>query len=163
MNLRQCLVLIATLWPVSAFSAAGDTFFTGDMLHRYCNQSSESCTNYIAGVVDALIAVGATQKTPLICLHDRTELGQAVDVIANYLRAHPEKRQGNAAGIAITALRHAFPCSSHQRRSALRPSRIAANITKLPELVQKRLERLAASRLAVTFSTLDNKQERQCR
>jgi hypothetical protein len=114
-NLRQCLVLIATLWPVSAFSAAGDTFFTGDMLHRYCNQSSESCTNYIAGVVDALIAVGATQKTPLICLHDRTELGQAVDVIANYLRTHPEKRHGNAAGIAITALRHAFPCSSHQR------------------------------------------------
>jgi len=90
-NLRQCLLLIATLWPVSAFSASGDTFFTGDMLHRYCNQSSESCTNYIAGVVDALIAVGATQKTPLICLHDRTELGQAVDVIANYLRAHPRE------------------------------------------------------------------------
>lgn len=115
MNLRQCLVLIATLWPVSAFSAAGDTFFTGDMLYRYCNQSSESCTNYIAGVVDALIAVGATQKAPLICLHDRTELGQAVDVIARYLRAHPEKRHGNAASIATIALKHAFPCSSHRR------------------------------------------------
>jgi|SRR5689334_3045865 Rap1a immunity proteins len=89
-NLRQCLVLIATLWPVSAFSAAGDTFFTGDILHRYCTQPSESCTNYIAGVLDALIAVGATQKTPIICLHDRTELGQAVDVSAKYLRAHPE-------------------------------------------------------------------------
>jgi Ssp1 endopeptidase immunity protein Rap1a len=92
MNLRQCLVLIGMLWPVSGFSAAGDTFFTGTMLHRYCSESSESCTSYIAGVVDALITVGAAQKTPLICLHDRTDLGQAVDVIANYLRAHPEKR-----------------------------------------------------------------------
>jgi hypothetical protein len=71
----------------TAFSAAGDTFFTGTMLHRYCNQSSESCTSYIAGVVDALIAVGAAQKTPLICLHDRTDLGRAVEVTANYLRA----------------------------------------------------------------------------
>jgi Rap1a immunity proteins len=115
MNLRQCLVLIGILWPVSAFSAAGDAFFTGDMLHRYCNQSSESCTNYIAGVVDALIAVGAAQKVPLICLHDRTELGQAVDVIANYLRAHPEKRHVNAASVATVALKHAFPYSSHQR------------------------------------------------
>jgi len=109
MNLGQCLVLIASLWPVSAFSAAGDTFFTGDMLYRYCSQSSESCTSYIAGVVDALIAEGSAQK-PLICLHDRTDLGQAVDVIAKYLRAHPEKRQANAASIATVALKHAFPC-----------------------------------------------------
>jgi hypothetical protein len=95
MKLRQCLVLIPMLWPVSAFSAAGDTFFTGDMLYRYCNQSSESCTSYIAGVVDALTAAGSAQ--PLICLHERTDLGQAVDVISSYLRAHPEKRHGNAA------------------------------------------------------------------
>ena len=114
MNLRQCLVLIGILWPVPAFAAAGDTFFTGTMLHRYCSQSSESCTSYIAGVVDALIAVGAAQKAPLICLHDRTDLDQAVDVIANYLRAHPEKRQANAASMATVALKHAFPCSSHQ-------------------------------------------------
>jgi hypothetical protein len=68
MNLRRCLVLIGMLWPVSAFSAAGDTFFfTGDMLYRYCSQSSENCTSYVAGVVDALIAVGAAQKAPLIC------------------------------------------------------------------------------------------------
>jgi hypothetical protein len=66
------------MWPVSAFSAAGDTFFTGDMLHKYCRESSENCTSYVAGVVDALIAVGAAQKAPLICLHDRTDLRQAV-------------------------------------------------------------------------------------
>ena len=114
MNLRQCLVLIPMLWPASAFSAGGDTFFTGDMLYKYCNESSESCTSYIAGVLDALIAAGSAQK-PLICLHERTELGQAVDMIAKYLRAHPEKRHGNAANIATTALKHAFPCSSHKR------------------------------------------------
>lgn len=114
MNFRQCLVLIPMLWPVSAFSAVGDTFFTGDMLHRYCSQSSESCTSYIAGVIDALIDAGSAQK-PLICLHERTDLGQAVDVVEKYLRAHPEKRHGNAASIATTALKHAFPCGSHQR------------------------------------------------
>jgi hypothetical protein len=116
MNLRQSLVIIVTLWPVSAFSAAGDTFFTGDMLHKYCRESSENCTSYVAGVVDALIAVGAAQKAPLICLHDRTDLRQAVDVIANYLRSRPEKRHVNAASMATAALEHAFPCSSHQRR-----------------------------------------------
>jgi Ssp1 endopeptidase immunity protein Rap1a len=115
MHLRQCLVLIGLLWPASAFSAAGDTFFTGDMLHRYCNQSSENCTSYIAGVVDALIAMGAARKAPLICLHDRTDLRQAVDVVAKYLRTHPEKRHANAASMATVALEHAFPCSSHQR------------------------------------------------
>jgi hypothetical protein len=114
MNLRQCLVLVPMLWPASAFSAAGDTFFTGDMLYRYCNQSSESCNSYIAGVIDALIAAGSAQK-PLMCLHERTDLGQAVDTISNYLRAHPEKQHGNAASIATTALKHAFPCSSHHR------------------------------------------------
>lgn len=115
MNLRQCLVLIITLWPLSAFSAAGDTFFTGDMLHKYCSQSSENCSSYAAGVVDALITVGAAQKVPIICLHERTDLGQAVDVITNYLRAHPEKRHVNAASLATVALEHAFPCSSHHR------------------------------------------------
>jgi len=38
---------------------------------------------------------------------ERTELGQAVDVIVDYLCAHPEKRQVNAASMAIVALVHA--------------------------------------------------------
>jgi hypothetical protein len=114
-KLRRFFLLIGMFWPVTAFAAAGDTFFTADMLHRYCNQSSESCTSYIAGVVDALIALGAAQKAPLICLHERTDIGQAVDLISNYLRAHPEKRHVNAASIATIALKHAFPCGSHRR------------------------------------------------
>jgi hypothetical protein len=72
-----------------------------------------------------LIAAGLAQ--PLICLHERTDLGQAVDVISSYLRAHPEKRHGNAASIAATALKHAFPCSSHQGRLLTPRGRIAAN------------------------------------
>ena len=115
MNFRQSLVLIGVLWPVSAFSAAGDTFVTGNMLHGYCSQSSESCTSYIAGVVDALIAMGAARKAPFICLQDRTDLRQAVDVVAKYLRTHPEKRHANAASMATVALEQAFPCSSHKR------------------------------------------------
>ena len=114
-KLSQFSVLVSLFWPVTAFAAAGDTFFTADMLHRHCNQSSESCTSYIAGVVDTLIAAGAAQKVPRICLHERTDLGQAVDVISNYLRAHPEKRHLNAASIATIALKQSFPCSSHRR------------------------------------------------
>jgi len=42
MNFRGCLILVGTLWPLAAFAAEGDTFFTGNALYRYCVQSSES-------------------------------------------------------------------------------------------------------------------------
>ena len=55
------------------------------------------------------MAVNFAMKTHIICPPDNVQLGQAVDVTVNYLRAHPEKRQVSAASMAIVALTKAFP------------------------------------------------------
>ncbi len=111
MKLKQCLIIICTFWPIAAFSAGGgDTFYTGNRLFDYCKEKSNSCSSYIAGVVDTLMVVDAVTHTRLICLPDNVLLGQAVDVTVNFLRAHPEHRQVNAASMAVVALTTAFPC-----------------------------------------------------
>jgi len=110
MRLKQCLIVVGTFWPIAAFSA-GDSFYNGNRLLDYCERKSESCTSYIAGIVDTLMAVNFVTKNPIICLPDNVQLGQAVDVTVNYMRAHPEKRQVSAASMAFVALTRAFPCS----------------------------------------------------
>jgi hypothetical protein len=86
-------------------------FFTGNRLYDYCSEHSRDCTSYVAGVVDALLAVGTAKNDPFICPPDKIELGQAVDVVMNYVRSHPEKRQFSAASMATVALVRAFPCN----------------------------------------------------
>jgi hypothetical protein len=110
LTIRALFVAGVTLWPLAALGA--DTFLTGNMLYDRCAASTISCSDYISGVVDTLLMVGKVKKLPLIC-PGNIELGQAVDVTVNYLRAHPESRQYNAASVAIVALTKAFPCNSH--------------------------------------------------
>jgi hypothetical protein len=109
MKLKRSLIVIIVLWPMAAFAAA-DTFYTGNQLFRYCEQKSESCLDYIAGVVDTIMVANVVTQTRMICISGNIELGQAVDITMNYLRAHPEQRQHNAASMAFVALRNAFPC-----------------------------------------------------
>lgn len=92
----------------TAASAAGESFFTGNRRLDYCNEPSESCISYIAGVLDTLSLVGASEKIPFLCPASHIELAQATDVVINYLRAHPEKRQVSAASLAAVALMRAF-------------------------------------------------------
>jgi hypothetical protein len=109
MKLKQCLIIVGTFWPIAAFSA-GDTFYTGNRLYDFCREKSPSCADYIAGVVDTLMVMNHATPGNWICPPNNMELGQAIDVTMNYLRAHPEKRQVNAASMAFTALIRAFPC-----------------------------------------------------
>jgi hypothetical protein len=110
MKLKQCLIIIGTFWPIAAFSA-GDSFYTGNRLFGYCEEKSLSCTDYIAGIVDTLMVMNVVTQNKMICPPNNIELGQAVDVTVNYLRAHPEKRQVSAASMAFVALTRAFPCN----------------------------------------------------
>jgi hypothetical protein len=107
MRLKECLIIVSAFWPIAAFSA-GDSFYTGNRLYGFCQEKSTSCTDYIAGIVDTLMVMN--HSTKWICPPNNMELGQAVDVTMNYLRAHPEKRQVSAASMAFVALIKAFPC-----------------------------------------------------
>jgi hypothetical protein len=110
MLFRQCLIVIATsCWPLIA--SAGDSFVTGNRLFDYCNERSESCTSYIAGVTDALLMIDIAMNKHMVCIPDKVLLGQATDVAVNYLRSHPEKRQFSAASMVTVALTQAFPCN----------------------------------------------------
>jgi hypothetical protein len=109
MKLKQYLIIIGILWPVAA-SSGGDSFYTGNRLLGYCEERSESCTSYIAGIVDTLMVVNVVTQMKMICPPNNVELGQAVDVTVNYLRVHPERRQVSAASMAVVALTKAFPC-----------------------------------------------------
>jgi hypothetical protein len=109
MKLKHILIAVCALWPADAFPA-GDTFYTGNRLFRYCEQKSESCTGYIAGIVDTIMVTNVVMKPSMICITGNIELGQAVDIAMNYMRAHPEGRQHNAASMVFVALSKAFPC-----------------------------------------------------
>ena len=108
MKLKQCLIIIGTLWPIAAFSA-GDAFYTGNRLYDYCEKRPESCTDYIAGVVDTLMLMNVATQTKWICPPDNVVLGQMVDVTVNYLHAHPEKRQSQCGEHGLCSSNKGIP------------------------------------------------------
>ncbi len=117
------------LWPVivaalllasggTAQAQKGGYFWTGNNLLRVCNASLEVCLAYVAGVVDAAAAANALTGSFAgfkICIRGAVSVNQAKDVILNYLRAHPEQRDANAASIAAYALQRAFHCQNQDR------------------------------------------------
>jgi hypothetical protein len=106
------LVLAAgLLWPASAFSQADQvtTFLTGNQLYEYCTSQTNvvaktMCLGYVAGTFDTLDAMGMT------CRPNEVTMGQAQDMITNYLRDHPETRHLNGADLVGAVLAKTFPC-----------------------------------------------------
>lgn len=86
------------------------------------------CTGYILGIVEGIkwgasvtvIASGTELDTADLngltdfmlgyCNPPEAELRQHLDIVVNFLVAHPERRHESARGLALDAFREAFPC-----------------------------------------------------
>jgi hypothetical protein len=89
-------------------------FFSGNQLYEYCQrEASLVCLGYVMGVADTIAdASSAGDMTTRICPDRGVNPGQMMDVVVNFLRAHPERRHQAAPGIVAAALVEAFPCPS---------------------------------------------------
>jgi hypothetical protein len=104
--------LLVFLWavPTPAFSAG---FMSGNELFSSCTANTNTitgvermaeCQGYLMGLTDGLGENG------VICTPANIIFKQVEDIVLNYLRAHPERRQYSASSEASLALRSAFPC-----------------------------------------------------
>jgi hypothetical protein len=76
------------------------------------------CEGYIFGTIQAITGRNNNKTSidgvnpPLVCLRPTVTFAQAIDVIKNYLYAHPESRDKNSSGLILAAMQEAFPCSN---------------------------------------------------
>jgi hypothetical protein len=99
------MVIAATLGP--ALSQSGNDLhsqcgnaFTAGFLHR------NYCHGYITGVVNGL-TVGGSRT---VCLSRGVTDTQAVMIVQNYMREHPEQLNEPSHAIIQRAMSEAFPC-----------------------------------------------------
>jgi hypothetical protein len=118
MRLTALVVAAGLLWPISAFSETTTydavVFVLDKDLFAFCSDRSPNsqsfCNGYLAGVADALGVFNAMRADNIACLQTNITNGQVKDIVMQYLTAHPEKRDLDAAGEALIALQAAFPC-----------------------------------------------------
>jgi hypothetical protein len=102
--------------PAALIAAAGlfcgtpvfATLDTGKTLWDSCNDPDTSkqsyCFGYVAGVSDVLVGMH------IICIGGHVSVRQIADVVVQYLREHPGRRDMDADDLTATALALAFPC-----------------------------------------------------
>jgi hypothetical protein len=106
MRLTVLIVAAGLLWPSLSFSQDSyRAFADGNALYSACSSPNKDyCAGYVAAMSDAL------QREKYVCMPVEVKLAQAVDVVMNYLRDHPEQRNYNAMSLGQAALAPAFPC-----------------------------------------------------
>jgi hypothetical protein len=82
---------------------------SGKSLCDSCNDPNDTskqsyCLGYVAGVSDVLAGMH------IICIGPHVSVRQIVDVVVQYLRQHPGRRDMDADDLTATALALAFPC-----------------------------------------------------
>jgi hypothetical protein len=98
------------MWTSSVFAQDPTrVFVSGNHMYDVCNRPSGSrekdwCAGLAAGMTDAL------QGESEVCVPTPVTVGQVVDVIMKYLRAHPDRRHLSAWSLTRAALQSAFPC-----------------------------------------------------
>jgi hypothetical protein len=105
---RVVIVAAVTFWPVVAYSSHA-TFMSGNELFKYCNAAAGTpdrltYKGYVIGISDELTI------EDFVRLPEQAVDRQAIDVVLNYLRANPAKRQDSASSMVGAALMDAFPC-----------------------------------------------------
>ena len=73
----------------------------------------EPCTSYTLGVIDSIenaVSSGLMTRTFCIPSGNKVPLEQLRDIVAKFLREHPEKRHLSGAAIVSAAATDAFPC-----------------------------------------------------
>jgi hypothetical protein len=105
---RAAAAIVLVLGAGEAGAAVKDT--NGNQLYADCTGDlvgQAVCVGYVRGVYDR---DRWSDASSYICAVDGVTTGQLVDVVVQYLKAHPEKRDFRAGGLVLFALRDAWPC-----------------------------------------------------
>lgn len=107
------VVVVALMSGASPSSYAAVTFETGNTIFQNCQEPDGAflkivCGAYIIGIADALDGNSIDLWTA--CLPEHVLRGQVIDIAVEWLRAHPEARHFQAAGLVARALSEAYPC-----------------------------------------------------
>lgn len=107
---RTVPVLIASI----LLAAIGAQFESGETLYRKCTgqdlELRHTCQGYITAVADSMVMYESMGAEALVCLPAGTTKGNVTDTVVAYLQKNPSKRRLAASGLAILALKEAYPC-----------------------------------------------------
>jgi hypothetical protein len=97
--------------PLGAATAAvSHSFFTGTEIYQNCAlpANKAECRSYVRGIADAM--GGNTLYGWRACIPLDTTGEVLLAVAMDYLRAHPEDRDGSSASVIAKAMSQAMPC-----------------------------------------------------
>ena len=84
-------------------------------------QHEIACIGYVEGVAqgeseEVAYVLAMTSKEPpgRFCLPEESENGQLVRIVLKYIGKHPEEAHYSTAFLIASALREAFPCTTHK-------------------------------------------------
>jgi hypothetical protein len=118
------LAVVGLLSLAAPTEAIAVEAWNGNQLYTACTSDALefvfACKSYIIGVGDLLDLARQYSKTHAkpaaavvggwhVCM-PLIDPEQAIDIVKNYLTAHPEERHYGAADIVAKALQQAFPC-----------------------------------------------------
>jgi Rap1a immunity proteins len=99
--LRLLTICILSIVPETLIALTGNELYT---LCSTGNRSREDlCVGYVMDVMD-------TFPESIACPPEGVTLTQVREVVATFLRDHPEKRQERATDLVAAAVQAAFPC-----------------------------------------------------
>ena len=106
------MLLIGVCYVSFSTSTSQAQFKNGNRLYEDCTGDVRTmgpgiCMGYIAGMADDILFDESREQ---ICLRAGITVKQVVDVVTNWLAAHPEDRDMPASSLVRFALRKAFPC-----------------------------------------------------
>jgi len=106
--MRRAILVTVLFFCFTTTAYADIVFWNGNKLWEYCQgvQSRSQparegiCMGYVAAIADAFAD----------CIPGGVTVGQATDIVYNYLRDHPERRHEIASRLVQSALVEKFPC-----------------------------------------------------
>lgn len=118
------VIFVTLILTDSAFGTKTSAPVTGNELLSLCSgwsggqiapaadaYDSDECLGFIQGLTDSTQAMRyADRPSCIFAMPEGGTYGQVIDIVMNYLRAHPESRQRSAANLAIAALKAVWPC-----------------------------------------------------
>ena len=114
------MMVVLTASRVAIAQQPTTDFSKGNGLLKVCtsdrNVDSDICFGYIIGAADGLDLMNDQVKKKCnrrrsFCYPSGVAFGQINDVVINYLKANPDKRQDDSALLVEMALNQAWPCS----------------------------------------------------
>jgi hypothetical protein len=111
--LALVVAVCVALPAMSQDVARGNRFYAlcGDAVGQTADPGRIVCLAYVKGLYDMAGYLQPASKAGLVCAPDGVTMDQYLDILLNYLRDNPERRQTLTAELMWEAASKAYPCS----------------------------------------------------